>query len=123
MRSYEVITVGFLFLLILSIFVGIIPAITQASETMDYLPDDSVWIKDDVENITEIHLDSKTNSLLQIEKISYGLTDAQKKLGTDLLQLIDSRFLPQGKEIETLELEMEHLGQFRPESTCCYSLN
>ncbi|MDY6965677.1 MAG: NosD domain-containing protein [Halobacteriota archaeon] len=117
MRSYEVITVGFLFLLILSIFVGIIPAITQASETMDYLPDDSVWIKDDVENITEIHLDSKTNSLLQIEKISYGLTDAQKKLGTDLLQLIDSRFLPQGKEIETLELEMEHLGQFRPEST------
>jgi len=54
---------------------------------------------------------------LQIENVKLNLTDAQKKLSTDLLQRVNSSFLPQGQNRETLELRMKRLGQFRPASS------
>jgi parallel beta-helix repeat protein len=60
---------------------------------------------------------SKAKSILQIENVKSNLTDAQKKLSTDLLQLLDVTFLPQGLDKETLKMQMESLGQFRPASS------
>jgi hypothetical protein len=61
---------------------------------------------------------SKAKSILpQIENVKSNLTDAQKKLSTNLLQLVNSSFLPQGENRETLELRMKRLGQFRPASS------
>ena len=60
---------------------------------------------------------SKVKNILQIENVKSNLTDAQKKLSTDLLQLVNSSFLPEGQNRETLEMQMERLGQFRPASS------
>ncbi|RLG23700.1 hypothetical protein DRN85_08890, partial [Methanosarcinales archaeon] len=43
-----------------------------------------------------------------------SLTDTQKKLSSDLLQLVNSSFLPEGQDREILEIQMKNLGQFRP---------
>ena len=47
-------------------------------------------------NIQNVSIISKDN-----------LTDAQKKLSTDLLQLTDSRYLPVGMTLDALKLQME----------------
>jgi hypothetical protein len=60
---------------------------------------------------------SKAKSILQIEHVKSNLTDAQKKLSTDLLQLVNNSFLPPGQNRETLEMQMKNLGQFRPASS------
>lgn len=60
---------------------------------------------------------AKSKSILQIENVKSNLTDAQKKLSTDLLQLLGSSFLPEGQNRETLELQMKRSGQFRPASS------
>ena len=60
---------------------------------------------------------SKVKNILQIENVKSNLTDAQKKLSTDLLQLVNSSFLPEGQNRETLEMQMKRLGQFHPASS------
>ncbi|NIA10214.1 MAG: hypothetical protein GWP10_10950, partial [Nitrospiraceae bacterium] len=60
---------------------------------------------------------AKSKSILQIENVKSNLTDAQKKLSTDLLQLLGSSFLPEGQNRETLELQMKRSGQFRQASS------
>jgi hypothetical protein len=86
--------------LTISIFAGVLPSIASESS-----------------NIVDISSASKAKSILQIEKLKSNLTDAQKKLSTDLLQLVNSDFLPQWQNRETLEIQMESLGQFRPASS------
>jgi hypothetical protein len=68
--------------------------------------------RDDIE-ISSAH---RAKSILQIEDVKLNLTHAQKKLGTDLLQLLDSSFLPPGQDPGTLEMQMKRLKQFRPAS-------
>lgn len=57
---------------------------------------------------------SKAERILPIENVKSSLTDAQKKLSTDVLQLLDTRFLPQGQNMETHKMQMKKSGQFRP---------
>ena len=59
----------------------------------------------------------KAKSILQIRDVKSNLTDAQKKLSTDLLQLLDSTSLPHGQDRGTLEMQMKRLRQFRPASS------
>jgi hypothetical protein len=85
--------------------------------------------EDDENNYENIHIRSlnkdatdissvyKAKSILQTRDIKSNLTDAQKKLSTDLLQLLDSTFLPYGQDGGTLEMQMTHLRQFRPASS------
>jgi len=56
---------------------------------------------------------SKAKSILQIENAKSCRTDAQKKLSTDLLQLLNSSLCPSGQKQETLESQMQRLKQFR----------
>ena len=49
----------------------------------------------------------------QTRNIELNRTDAQKKLSTDLLQLLGVVPLPMGYTKETLEMQMERLGQYR----------
>ena len=51
------------------------------------------------------------DSLLQTSKQT--LTDSQKKLGTDLLQLTDSKYLPAGSTLQSLTGSMKILNQFK----------
>ena len=60
--------------------------------------------------------DQKAKNILMREDLESNLTDAQKKLSTDLLQLLDSSFLLEGQDRETLKMEMERLKQLRPAS-------
>ncbi len=48
------------------------------------------------------------------QRIDEQLTEGKKKLSADLLQLIDSKFLPEGTNIDTHAREMENVAQFRP---------
>ena len=57
---------------------------------------------------------SKGERILPTENVKSSLTDAQKKLSTDVLQLLDTRFLPQGQNMETHKMQMKNSGQFRP---------
>ncbi|MFC1787397.1 S8 family serine peptidase, partial [Halobacteriota archaeon] len=66
---------------------------------------------------------SKTKSILQIENVKSTLTDAQKKLSTDLLQLVNSSSLPEGQNRENLKMQMENLGQFRPASSVSLAID
>ncbi|RLB66222.1 MAG: hypothetical protein DRH04_09685, partial [Deltaproteobacteria bacterium] len=66
--------------------------------------------KDDI-GMSSVH---KAKSIIQTRDAKSNLTDAQKKLSTDLLQLTDSAFLPHGQDRETLEMQMTRLRQFRP---------
>lgn len=63
----------------------------------------------------------KTKSILQIEDAKSNLTGAQKKLSTDLLQLLDSSSLPQGQDRKALMMQMKRLRQFRPASSMSLS--
>ena len=65
----------------------------------------------------------KTKSIWQIGNVKPNLTDAQKKLSTDLLQLVDNSHLPQGQDRKTLKMQMKHLRQFRPASSMPTSSN
>jgi len=66
---------------------------------------------------TEISSAYKAKSILQTRDVKSNLTGAQKKLSTDLLQLLDSSFLLYGQDRGTLEMQMTHLRQFRPASS------
>ncbi|CAD6490875.1 MAG: Subtilase family protein [Candidatus Argoarchaeum ethanivorans] len=59
----------------------------------------------------------KTKSIWQIGNVKPNLTGAQKKLSTDLLQLVDNSPLPQGQDRKTLKMQMKRLRQFRPASS------
>jgi hypothetical protein len=77
-------------------------------------------IASELSNITvtaDLSSASKAKSIVQIENVKSNLTDAQKKLSTDLLQLVNNSFLPERQNRETLEMQMKHLGQFRPASS------
>ncbi|MCK4476729.1 MAG: S8 family serine peptidase [Methanophagales archaeon] len=87
-----------------SVFTAVIPSLT-ASESMV------------VRNDTDLPSISEAKSIVEIENLKSNLTDAQKKLSTNLLQLLDSSFIPEGQDRETLKMEMENLGQFRPASS------
>jgi hypothetical protein len=85
--------------------------------------------EDDENNYENIHIRSlnqddtdissvyKAKSILQTRDAKSNLTDAQRKLSTDLLQLIDGTFLPPGQDRGTLEMQMTRLRQFRPASS------
>ena len=78
---------------------------------------ESIYIKSLNKDDTDISSVHKAKSILQIREVKSNLTGAQKKLSTDLLQLLDSSFLPHGQDRETLEMQMTHLRQFRPASS------
>ena len=78
---------------------------------------ESIYIKSSNKDDTDISSVYKVKSILQIIDVKSNLTGAQKKLSTDLLQLLDSTFLPYGQDRETLETQMERLKQFRPASS------
>ena len=88
-------------ILVVSVFTAAIPGIASESSNTK----------------VTIDISSASKSILQIEKLKSNLTDAQKKLSTDLLQLVNSNFLPPGQTRETLEMQMKNLGQFRPASS------
>ncbi len=48
-----------------------------------------------------------------LQEIKGGLTSSQKKLGTDLLQLTDQRFLPEGTTLQSFTETMKNMNQFR----------
>lgn len=52
-----------------------------------------------------------------IQKIKDSLTSSQQKLGTDLLQLIDQRFLPEGATLQSYAETMKNMNQFRSNAT------
>ena len=60
---------------------------------------------------------AETEGIVQFEHVKSNLTDAQKKLSTDILQLLDSTFIPEGQNREILEVQMENSGQFLPASS------
>lgn len=53
----------------------------------------------------------------QLQEIKGNITDTQKKLSSDLLQLIDQRFLPEGTTLQSHAETMKNMNQFRPEET------
>jgi hypothetical protein len=65
-------------------------------------------------NDTGISAAFKSKGILQIENAKSNLTDAQKKLSTDLLQLLNSGIHPYRQNGEALETRMKRLKQFRP---------
>ncbi len=77
---------------------------------------ESTYIKSSNKDDTDISSAYKAKSILQID-VKSDLTGAQKKLSTDLLQLLDSTFLPYGQDRGTLEMQMTYLRQFRPASS------
>jgi len=87
-----------------SVFTVAIPSLTASGSMV-------------VRNDTDLPAISEAKSIVEIENLKSNLTDAQKKLSTDLLQLVDSSFLPEGQNRETLEMQMKHLGDFRPASS------
>ena len=103
MRSKKAIGIMLAVIMAVSVFTAVIPGIASESSNTIVTADMSSA--------------SKAKSILQIENVKLNLTDAQKKLGTDLLQLVNSSFLPQGQNRETLELRMKRLEQFRPASS------
>ena len=78
---------------------------------------ESIYIKSLNKDATDISSAYKAKSILQVRDVKSDLTGTQKKLSTDLLQLIDSTFLPYGPDRGTLEMQMTHLRQFRPASS------
>ena len=78
---------------------------------------ESIYNRSLNKNTTDISSVYKAKSILQIRDVKSNLTGAQKKLSTDLLQLLDSTFLPYEQDKETLEIQMKRLGQFRPASS------
>jgi len=78
---------------------------------------ESTYIKSSNKDDTDISSAYKAKSILQIRDVKSNLTGAQKKLSTDLLQLLDSTFLPHGQDRGTLEMQMTHLRQFSPASS------
>jgi len=103
MRSKKAIGIILAVIIAVSVFTVVIPGI--ASEPSN------------TKVTVDISSASRAKSILQIENVKPNLTDAQKKLSTDLLQLLDSSFIPQGQNRETLEMQMKNLGQFRPASS------
>ena len=103
MRSKKAIGIMLAVIIAVSVFTAVIPGI--ASESLNTIV------------TVDISSASKATSILQIENVKSNLTDAQKKLSTDLLQLVNSNFLPPGQNRETLEIQMKNLGQFRPASS------
>jgi hypothetical protein len=53
----------------------------------------------------------------QLQEIKGKITDTQKKVSSDLLQLIDQRFLPEGTTLQSHAETMKNMNQFRPEET------
>ena len=102
-KCKKAIGIVFAVIIAVSVFAVAIPSI--ASESMV------------VRNDTGIPAGSETKSILPAENVKSNLTDAQKKLSTDLLQLLNSNFLPEGQNREKLEMQMKRLGQFRPASS------
>ena len=78
---------------------------------------ESIYIQSSNKDDTDISSVYKAKSILQTRDVKSDLTGAQKKLSTDLLQLLDSTFLPYGQDGGTLEMQMTHLRQFRPASS------
>ena len=103
MRNKKAIGIMLAVIMAVSVFTAVMPGI--ASESSNTIA------------TVDISSASKAKSILQIENVKLNLTDAQKKLSTDLLQLVNSSFLLQGQNRETLELPMKRLGQFRPASS------
>jgi hypothetical protein len=104
MRSKKAIGIILAVIMAVSVFAAVMPGIASESSNTIVTAD--------------ISSASKAKSILpQIENVKSNLTDAQKKLSTNLLQLVNSSFLPQGENRETLELRMKRLGQFRPASS------
>jgi len=87
-------------------FSMILPLQTSFAQTKGILPNDLKSYKSNIATSGQI---KKIK-----QKIDKQLTESKKKLSTDLLQLIDSRFLPEGTNIETHAREMENIAQFRP---------
>ena len=103
MRSKKAIGIMLTVIIAVSAFTGVIPCIAYESpNTIGTLDISSAY---------------KGERLLQVENVKSRLTDAQKKLGTDVLQLLDCSFLPQGQNMENHKMQMEDSGQFRPASS------
>jgi hypothetical protein len=104
-RNKKAIGIGILLVVIItvSVFTAAIPGIASESSNTIVTAD--------------ISSASKAKGILQIENVKSNLPDAQKKLSTDLLQLVNSSFLPPGQNREILEMQMKNLGQFRPASS------
>ncbi len=78
---------------------------------------ESTYIKSSNKDDIDISSVYKAKSILQIRDVKSNLTGTQKKLSTDLLQLLDSTGLPHRQDRGTLEMQMTYLRQFRPASS------
>lgn len=85
--------------IVVSVFTFAIPSIASESYA--------------AENITNLPFSSDAKRVSLPQDVKSNLSVAQKKLSTDLLQLLDSRFLTKWQDQETLKVQMEHLGQYR----------
>ncbi|RZN33944.1 MAG: hypothetical protein EFT35_09960 [Methanophagales archaeon ANME-1-THS] len=65
------------------------------------------------EEFSPASIDKTLKDISPMESVKFDLMDAHKKLSTDLLQLLDDRYLPPGGEKEALKLEMRNLKQLR----------
>ncbi len=100
LRNKKAIGIMLVVITTVSAFIAVIPGI--ASESTN------------TKGTVDISSASKGERILPIENVKSSLTDAQKKLSTDVLQLLDTRFLPQGQNMETHKMKMKNSGQFRP---------
>ena len=99
------------------ILAGFMSAVSASEGEGDKNNCESIYNRSLNKDTTDISSVYKAKSILQIRDVKSNLTGAQKKLSTDLLQLLDSTFLPYGQDKETLEIQMKRLGQFRPASS------
>ncbi len=102
--------------IILAGFISAVSASSSEGES-DKNNYESIYIKSSNKDDTDISSVYKAKSILQIRDVKSNLTGTQKKISTDLLQLLDSTFLPYGQDRGTLEMQMTYLRQFRPASS------
>ena len=86
---------------------------TEATPGTIYVPGGHPTIQAAMGNETRMSHAPVGKRILPVEKDKSNLTEAQKKLSTDLLQLVNPGSLPPGQTTENLELQMQNLGQFR----------
>jgi len=86
-------------IIVVSVFTFAIPSIASESYA--------------AENATDRPSSSEANRISLTQDVKSNLSETQKKLSTDLLPLLDSRFLTKWQDRETLKVQMERLGQYR----------
>ncbi|MEA3323748.1 MAG: hypothetical protein U9Q37_01220, partial [Euryarchaeota archaeon] len=103
--------------IVLAVFMSAASASPSEDEDDENSYESTYMMSSNNKDDTEISSAYKAKSILQIRDVKSDLTGAQKKLSTNLLQLLDSSYLLQGQDRGTLVMQMTQLQQFRQASS------